>query len=361
MGSSSIPAELTDRIIDFCHNDKRTLSNCGLTHSSWLAASRFHLFHTITTGAHGWTDREIQLKSIIYKRTFAFLHRRSSVLPYIRTVKIESYRGFDATFGLIDAVNLAHTIHRFCCLENIPDPSVHVNLTKFHLFLPASGHTLQPFTPVSDIVTHVRLLNVTFARPNAIWPFLSSFPRLQCLELEDIGFRPSTESSFPADRIFDGVPLSTVRLTTASMGFVIGCLTRVAGSLSYLHDFGIAYQDIRQEELPQLAGAIQRRVGCLRFSASCYPGDERVEEWRPSAFDTREQTSLIPCNPETNSPDVWQGSRSSLGAFVHFKLSSWIISEWMVPAATTDPTCHLNGSRECYNNFLPQFRSWCLR
>jgi len=28
-------------------------------------------------------------------------------------------------------------------------------------------------------------------------------------------------------------------------------------------------------------------VKCLRFSASCYPGDERVVEWRPSAFDIR--------------------------------------------------------------------------
>ena len=39
------PIELTDRIINFCYNDKTRLSNCALTHSSWLAANRFHLFY----------------------------------------------------------------------------------------------------------------------------------------------------------------------------------------------------------------------------------------------------------------------------------------------------------------------------
>jgi len=78
-----------------------------------------------------------------------------------------------------------------------------------------------------------------------------------------------------------------MRITTACMGFIICSLVRVAVSLSHLDDFGIAYQDIRQEELPQLAEAIQKRVKCLRFTASCYPGDERDREYRPSAFDIR--------------------------------------------------------------------------
>lgn len=296
MVSSTLPVELTDRVIDFCHDDKRTLSKCALTHSSWLATSRLHLFHTITTGVREGTDREIQLKSTSHKSSFVFSHRRSFILPYIRTVKIKSFHGFAETLRLGNAVDLADTIRWFCHLENLPAPSVHVNLTKFRQFSLFSNQPLQSFSPVSNIVTHVTLLDVTFAHPNGIWSFLSSFPRLQHLELERIGFNPSSGPSLPAGGIFDGVPLSTMRLTTASMGLVISSLVRMAGSLSHLDDFGIAYQDIRQEELPQLAGAIQRRVKCLRFSASCYPGDERDDEWRPSAFDISEQTSLTPHN-----------------------------------------------------------------
>ena len=148
--------------------------------------------------------------------------------------------------------------------------------------------------PVSDIVTRVRLSNVAFMHFNGIWLSLSSFPLLQYLELENSKFRPSMESTFPVDSIFHGIPLSTLRLTNVPMGFIIHYLTRVATSLLHLDDFGIRYQDIRQGELPQLARAIQRRVKCLRFSASCYLDDGRVGEGDLPAFDISEQTGLIP-------------------------------------------------------------------
>lgn len=294
MESSRLPAELTDRIIDFCHTDRRTLSKCALTHSSWLSASRLHPFHTITTtGVHEDVDRGVQLK-YIYKRPTAPSHRWPPILPYIKTVKIESVRSSDRALQLRNAINLADTIRRFCCLEHLPVPSVHVDLSQFCQLPRDLGPPLRIFSPVGDIVTRVTLSDVTFTHPNGIWPFLSSFPRLQHLELDGVGFGISTEPNFPADKIFDGIPLSTMRLTTTSMGFVIRGFIKVAGSLSHLDDFGIAYQDIRQEELPQLADAIQRRVKCLRFSASCYPGDERDGEWRPSAFDIGERAEFVP-------------------------------------------------------------------
>ena len=296
-GPPRLPVELTDRIIDFCHNDKRTLSNCALTHSSWLAASRFHLFHAITTtGVYQRTERAVQLKSILRRKLFAFLHERPSILPYIRIVKIELSPDSDGGLRLENAVHLAHTIRRFCSGERLPVPAVHVNLSQSSqfAFIPDLGHALRPFSPVSDIVTQVRLSGVTFSHPNDIWPFLSSFPRLRFLELESVGFKNSRESSFPAEGIFDGVPLSAIRMATASMGFVIRSLIKVAGSLSHLEEFGIAYQDIRQRELPQLADAIQRRVKFLRFSASCYPDDERGRGWRPSTFDISEQINFVP-------------------------------------------------------------------
>jgi len=278
--SPRLPPELTDRIIDFCHNNKRTLSNCALTHSSWLAASRLHLFHTITTtGVHERVGRTTQLESIVSKSSIP-PHRRSSILPYIRTVRIESPASPYQAEQLGNAALLAQTIRQFRWHERLPTPSVHVTLSNIP-YLP-------PFSLVSDIVTRVKLLDVTFGHPSDIWPFLSSFPRLWYLELEGVGFNNSSGSGAPAEGIFNGIPLSTIRMTTASMGFVIDSLVKVAGSLSCLEDFGIAYQDIRQGALPQLADAIQKKVKCLRFTADCYPGDERNHEWRPSVFDLSE-------------------------------------------------------------------------
>ena len=288
MGSSHFPAELTDRIIDFCHNDKRTLSNCALTHSSWLAASRFHLFHTITTtGAHEKIGRANRLESIIHERPLALPSRHSSILPYIKTVKIESLVEAGRMARLEDAAYLALTIHRLCNLERLPVPSVHTTLRSFL----SQWVALSSLSVANGIVTHVKLSHVTFDDPNDIWLFLTSFPLLQYLKLQSVGFNLA-ESGFPAGGIFNGVPLTTIRMTTASMGFIIGSLIRVAGPLSHLNDFGITYQDIRQEALPQLADAIQERVKCLRFNASCYPSGGWARGWRPSASDTSGQTIL---------------------------------------------------------------------
>ena len=78
-------------------------------------------------------------------------------------------------------------------------------------------------------------------------------------------------------------------MTTASMGFIIDSLIKVAGSLLHLEDFGIVYQDTRQEAaLLQLADAIQMRVKCLRFNSDSYTGYGWHGGWRPSAFDMGE-------------------------------------------------------------------------
>jgi len=284
MGSSRLPSELTDRIIDFCHNNKRTISTCAFTHSSWLAASRFHLFRTIaTTGLHRETSRAIQLASIIRKKSFAVSLRQPSIIPYIKTVKIDSLANQDRVIRLRDAVDLACAIRLFCDRERQPVSSVHVNLSLF-----MGSDAFRRISLISGMVTHVKLSNATLCRPNEIWSFLSSFPRLQHLVLEDIGFIKSTESGFLAARTFNGVPLSTIRITTALEGPIIDSLIKVADSLSHLSDFGIVHKVTIRGALPQLADAIQRRVKCLRFPTDCYPGDERGNEWRPPAFDMSE-------------------------------------------------------------------------
>ena len=301
MGSSRLPPELTDRIIDFCHNDKRTLSNCALTHSSWLAASRFHLFRTITTtGVHERTSRAVQLASFIRKRPFSLLHRHRSVIQYIKTVKIDSLTNSDRTARLRDAVRLVSAIRLFCNRECLPIPPVQATLGLF-----LGNDTLQSFSLVRGIVTHVALSNATFGRPSDIWSFLSSFPRLQYLELGDVVPIEPAESGFPLARIFDGVPLSTIRITTAFTGIVLDGLIKAAGSLSHLADFGIVYQDIKPGALPRLADAIQGRVKCLRLSEG-YSDRKRGGE-RPPASDTSEQTNPTPM---TRKLTGWMSGRN---------------------------------------------------
>ncbi|KAI1787329.1 hypothetical protein LXA43DRAFT_844823, partial [Ganoderma leucocontextum] len=46
-GRPRLPPELTDRVIDFLHDDHLALSSCSLTCSSWLPTSRLHRFRLV--------------------------------------------------------------------------------------------------------------------------------------------------------------------------------------------------------------------------------------------------------------------------------------------------------------------------
>ncbi|CDO73212.1 hypothetical protein BN946_scf185007.g267 [Trametes cinnabarina] len=43
----NVPLELTDYIIDFLHEDARTLASCAVVSRAWIPAARFHLFRSI--------------------------------------------------------------------------------------------------------------------------------------------------------------------------------------------------------------------------------------------------------------------------------------------------------------------------
>ena len=286
-----LPVELTDRIIDFCHDDKRTLSNCALTHSLWLPASHFHLFHTITFGTR---EEEVTLlRSIIYRRPLTLSHRQPSILSYINVVKIEPLSSPNRPSRIGNAQHLAQDVRQFCKIKNLPIPSVHVKLSQFHP-CPGSYITWSLFFRIEDIVTQLQLLNVTIRHRKDIRPFLSSFPQLQHLEISNPTFESHlagpAQGFYPhAERTFDDVPLSTLQIGTTSMEYFISTFLAEAGFLSHITDFGISYQDTGQGQLLELVGAIRKRVKRLRFSAGCYPGEKRDRESRPSASDPSQQ------------------------------------------------------------------------
>lgn len=52
MSIQSIAQLFIDYNIDFLHDDKATLKNASLVHSTWLEASRFHLFEHLKVAFH---------------------------------------------------------------------------------------------------------------------------------------------------------------------------------------------------------------------------------------------------------------------------------------------------------------------
>lgn len=71
MDSYSLPQELTDRILDFFHNDRKSLLNCRMVCKCWLPCASYHLFHRLTI-----------FDSLDLSRT--------AVVPYVRSLRIIS-------------------------------------------------------------------------------------------------------------------------------------------------------------------------------------------------------------------------------------------------------------------------------
>ena len=100
--------------------------------------------------------------------------------------------------------------------------------------MPAPGTALiTALSFIRDIVTQVKLNNVTFVCPVMMFSFLSSLSQLQYLELSGVGFHENTEYSLPGERTFDGVPLSTLRITMAPTAIIRYPQPRGGGNLPF--------------------------------------------------------------------------------------------------------------------------------
>ena len=284
MGPPALAAELTDHIIDFLHDDKRSLSVCALTHPTWLAASRFHLFNTITV------DGDDRTKDRIEALTDPAGVLRT--LSYVRAVKIVSTLPEQRASRLEDAVSLYQSIRHGLSESQsgsksdgpMPHlPTVHLGLGRYCDL--GEGGILPALSQISDKVTHLEFSSPILSRRDDLWPFVSSFPNLRSLEVIDLAFHHHGGNKLPPQPGLKKIPLSKIRIDTMSMGFIIDSLLAYADVLTSLEEFGILYEDVRQTALVTVAEAIQRGVKVLRFSANCHPGVEYERNRRPSAFD----------------------------------------------------------------------------
>ena len=289
MGPSSVPAlaaELTDHIIDFLHDDKQALCSCALTHPTWLSASRFHLFDTITIEGDGRTKDRIETLGSLSPGGVLV----PTVLTYVRTVKIVSMSPEHRTSRLKDAVSSYRTMDRRGLSEHSDGstadlPTVHLCMGMY-CNLGSTG-VLPALSQISDKVTHLEFLSPILSRRDDFWPFVSSFANLRSLEVIDLAFHHHGDNRLPPQPRLKKLPLSKIRIDTMSMGFIIDSILAYADVLTSLEEFGILYEDVRQTALVTVAEAIQANVKVLRFSANCHPGTEYERDRRPSAFDIR--------------------------------------------------------------------------
>jgi hypothetical protein len=284
MGPPTLAAELTDRIIDFLHDDKQALNACALTHTTWLTASCFHLFNAITL------DDDDGIKSRI---TTLDLLSGARALSHIRTVQIVSTSD-ERMSRLESAVSLYQRIQRRLSESDGPTPhlpTVHLRLGKFCEF--GEGGIPSVLSRISDKVTDLQLLNPIIQHYDDFWPFVTSFPNLRSLEVRCLGLRgiwfydDKKDRPSPQPRLKD-IPLSKIRIDTVDVGFIIDSLLMHAGVLTSLEEFAILYEEYAGlTVLVAMAEAIQGTVKVLKLSAKRRAGTyDSLNQQLQSTFNT---------------------------------------------------------------------------
>ena len=77
--SDRFPLELIDRILDYLHSDRRTLSSCSQVCKVWLASSRYQLFRNAT----------VRLSRRVATQFIQLLDAPGSIAYYIRHLEID--------------------------------------------------------------------------------------------------------------------------------------------------------------------------------------------------------------------------------------------------------------------------------
>ncbi|RDX46357.1 hypothetical protein OH76DRAFT_1356237, partial [Lentinus brumalis] len=75
-----LPAEVTDNILDYLHDDRPALRTCCLVSRSWLPSCRYHLFSEVVVRS---ADHPLSLSNFL-----EFLPTCPDVTSYIRTLKV---------------------------------------------------------------------------------------------------------------------------------------------------------------------------------------------------------------------------------------------------------------------------------
>ena len=232
-----LPPELIDRVIDFLHNDPKTLVACSLVASSWTATSRYHRFSRVKLICpNDWTklDRLVELSP--------------TVVHYVRAVAMD----------LTNSAPPAKWTAAFTSFTSLE-----------HLAL--SGAIIPPWeseaAAISSVVHKITTLdiNVAFASGNDFWPIVRMFPNL--VSLRSTGTRYVTMLSLLLSSLPRySPPISSVSIMTAGQEHVLEHLCNPPYPLTSLSTLEICDTDPEQGPgLEALAEAHAGQISRLRL------------------------------------------------------------------------------------------------
>ncbi|PCH33762.1 hypothetical protein WOLCODRAFT_112452 [Wolfiporia cocos MD-104 SS10] len=162
-----LPPEISDYILDYLHDDTRSLAACSLTCRDWVPTARYHLFASVT------------LHSARLCAAFANLVQRSPLIaPYVRELNVSKLSKHAESDSLLVERTLRTILTR---LEQTHTLSVSL-LNAQSIAIMQSSLTRNPS------VTELHLQFCEFATFGDVIDLLSAFPELESLALRGVSW-----------------------------------------------------------------------------------------------------------------------------------------------------------------------------
>lgn len=251
----AIPPEIVDRIIDYSHDDTKTLVACSLTARDWVPSTRLHLFTNLSLLSARQVSRFIELDSLA---------------PYIFNHCQELSLGSNSQFG------------DFHPTGSQPFNGTPQSLIDEHVGHFASLHTLHfrgfrtgvkgdflaSLLGVSVKITTATFTDISFESCHDLWKILRSFPNLENVHVADLGYSHREEENLIiAPSNCYSPPIASFSLHTHCQGFVLERLAEPPYPLTHLTSLEIHHTDQQQRALDSVAAKYCNAITTLRFSA----------------------------------------------------------------------------------------------
>ncbi|KAH9915314.1 uncharacterized protein B0H18DRAFT_1041953 [Fomitopsis serialis] len=154
LGPPVMPPELTDRIVDFLHDDHAALKSCGLTCRPWLSAVRYHLYYAIS------------LENTRLFRAFSSLLNRTPTLgQYVREIHLAMTEELQRSDALPSIVAHLGRVRRLALSGDI---------------LTVDQATFERFGPVQELA-----LNLSSCKLSDVAALFLAFPGISDLSIKN--------------------------------------------------------------------------------------------------------------------------------------------------------------------------------
>jgi hypothetical protein len=245
-----IPPEIVDQIIDYFHNDPKTLKACSLVAREWIPSARLHLFAKLSFSS---TQDGIRFNELV------------SSSPNLLRYCQELTAGVADKFGSPPG-SATHFIRCLPTLRKHADGFSSLRTLRVRGFYSRPKDFSKFLVAISDKITAIALTGGNLRSRHDLWTVLRLFPSLRNVHVSDLGYSHKEGLAISPGHCHSP-PISSFSLNTYCLGFVLEQLSEPPYPLAQLQSLEIHHTAQQQRHLNSVAVKYRHTITTLKFSA----------------------------------------------------------------------------------------------